>query len=40
MGKKHEAIVISFGPNQPNYYLVDENLFKLLVEYLKIKEED
>ena len=38
MGKKHEAIVISFGPNQENYYLIDENLFKILVEYLENEE--
>ena len=38
MGKKHEAIAISFGPGQPNYYIIDENLFKILVEYLENEE--
>lgn len=38
MGKDHEAVVISFGPDEPNYYIIDEFLFQDLVEYLKEKE--
>ena len=38
MGKKHSAIAINFGPDYPynkNYYIIDENLFSELVEFLK-----
>ena len=38
MGKDYEAIVFSFGPGQENYYVIDENLFKILVEYLENEE--
>ena len=41
MGKKHNALVFNFGPDEPNYYIIDENLFKDLVYYLdNISEDD
>lgn len=39
MGKKHSALVFSFGPDEPNHYIIDEYLFQDLLEYLKIKEK-
>ena len=38
MGKKYSAIVINFGPDKPyneNHYIIDEYLFRELIEYLK-----
>lgn len=40
MGKKYDAIVFSFGPDEPNHYIIDEYLFQELVEYLKNKDEE
>lgn len=34
-GTKYEVLAFSFGPNEPNYYIVDEKLFIDFVEYLK-----
>lgn len=34
MGKKHSAIVFNFGPNEENHYIIDEYLFKELLDYL------
>ena len=39
MGKKYSALVFSFGPNEPNHYVIDEYLFQDLLEYLKTKKE-
>ena len=43
MGKKYSAIVINFGPDAPyneNHYIIDEQLFQILLNYLaEIKEE-
>lgn len=39
MGKEHQAVVINFGPNQPNYYIIEEYLFQELLEYLNNKED-
>ena len=36
-GKDHYAVAISFGPNSPNYYIIDEISFK---EYLEFLEND
>lgn len=38
MGKEYSAIVFNFGPNEPyseNHYIIDENLFKELLDYLE-----
>lgn len=32
MGQQHCALVFNFGPNQQNYYVINEDLFKLLLE--------
>ena len=34
MGKKYSALAFNFGPNQPNYYIIDEYLFELLLDKL------
>lgn len=39
MGKEHQAVVISFGPNEPNYYVIEEYLFQQLLEYLESNKE-
>lgn len=39
MGKKYSALVFSFGPDEPNHYIIDEYLFQDLIEYLKTKQE-
>ena len=38
MGKPHQAVVFNFGPNEENFYVIEEYLFKELLEYLKNKE--
>lgn len=38
MGKPYSALVFNFGPDEPNYYVIDEYLFQELVEYLDSKE--
>ena len=40
MGKQYSAVAISFGPNEPNYYVIDEYLFQDLIEYLNMKKEE
>lgn len=34
MGKKYSALAFNFGPNQPNYYIIDEYLFEELLNKL------
>lgn len=34
MGKKYSAVAINFGPGEDNYYIIDEELFKILTETL------
>lgn len=34
MGKKYNALVFNFGPDEPNYYIIDENTFQDLVKVL------
>ena len=38
-GKKYSVLAFNYGPNEPNYYVIDEKLFLLLKEYLE-KGED
>ena len=33
MDKEYCGIVFNFGPNQPNYYVIDELTFQELLEY-------
>lgn len=37
MNKPYSALAFNFGPDEKNYYIIDEKLFKELVKY---KEED
>ena len=37
MNKPYNALAFNFGPNEENYYIINEKLFKELVKY---KEED
>ena len=39
MGKKYTALAFNFGPDEPNYYVIDEYLFQDLLEYLRNKDE-
>lgn len=36
-GKKYYALAINFGPNEENYYILDESLFEEFIDYLKNK---
>ena len=38
MGKDYSAIIFSFGPNQPNYYIIDEQTFQEFLYYIENKE--
>ena len=31
----NSCIAFNFGPGQPNYYIIDENLMKILIDKLK-----
>lgn len=33
MGKEYEALVFNFGPDKPNYYIINESTFQELLEY-------
>lgn len=35
MGKPYSALAFNFGPNEKNYYIIDEYLFETLINYLK-----
>ena len=35
MNKHYSALAFSFGENEPNYYVIDEKLFKVLKEHLE-----
>lgn len=37
MGKEYTALVFNFGLNEPNYYIINEELFCELLEYLNNK---
>lgn len=34
MGKPHQAVVFNFGPGEENYYVIEEYLFKELLNHL------
>ena len=34
MDKKYSALAFNFGPNEKNYYIIDEYLFELLLDKL------
>lgn len=35
MGKKYSAVAFNFGPDERNYYIIDEFLFQTLIEAVK-----
>ena len=37
MGKKYNTLAFNFGPNEENYYILDESLFEEFINYLKNK---
>lgn len=37
MGKPYNALAFNFGPDEQNYYIIDEYLFQELLEYLQNK---
>jgi len=39
MGKHYSALVFNFGPGEENHYVIDEDLFQVLLEYLNNKED-
>lgn len=39
VGKDYHALVFNFGPDMPNYYVIDEKLFKRLNEFLMEENE-
>lgn len=38
MGKNYSALVFNFGPNESNYYIIDELLFKRLIDIVDSKK--
>lgn len=34
MGKRYSALAFNFGDNKENYYIIDEKLFKHLIDYI------
>ena len=40
VGKPYSAIVFNFGPDEKNYYIIDEYLFQELLEHLNNKDEE
>lgn len=39
MGKDYSAVAFNFGPDEANYYIIDEKLFKHLNELLEGEEQ-
>ena len=37
MDKDYSVIVFNFGPDQENYYIIDELTFQELIEYIESK---
>jgi len=38
-GKQFSALAFNFGPNMPNYYIIDEKTFKKFLRYLDEEAE-
>ena len=38
MGKDYQAIAFNFGPDKPNYYIIDELTFQELLGYINSKK--
>lgn len=39
MGKDYSILAFNFGPDQPNYYILDEFTFQEFVDYLNSREK-
>ena len=39
IGKKYNALTFNFGPNTPNYYIIDEQTFQAFVDALSERKE-
>lgn len=39
MGKPYSALAFNFGPDEPNYYIIDEALFETLIAAVENEEE-
>lgn len=40
MGKSYSALAFNYGPDSANYYVIDEKLFKELLNYLEKENEN
>lgn len=40
MGKNYSALVFNYGPDTDNYYVIDERLFKELLNYIEKENEE
>lgn len=38
LNKPFSALAFSFGPDSPNYYVINENIFKKLINFLENSE--
>lgn len=38
-GEPHSCVAFNFGPDEENYYIIDQFLFQTLIEYLKNPKE-
>ena len=39
VGKPYQALLFNFGPNQPNYAIIEETLFQELIDFLNNNHE-
>ena len=39
-GKPYTALAFNFGPDEKNYYIIDEELFEKLVTYIDEEETE
>ena len=40
MGKPYSALAFNFGPDEPNYYIIDESMFETLLNILNKGENN
>ena len=40
VGKDYSALAFNFGPDKPNYYIIDEKMFKKLNKLLEAENEE
>lgn len=39
LGKPYSALAFQFAPDSPNYYVINESLFKKLLDYMESESE-